>query len=435
MLPQAFSLFTGFSPPGTPGWRMPEPQIVPKLRPIEIVVIPDDTHGRALMLRDTEGVASGAVVLPIRLAPVIIRFDGKRSLHEVASEASRSIGQAVTLSLVRKLVRELDEALMLDTPRFRAKKREVVSAFTAARVRPAAHAGGAYHGDASELSRYIEIECVGKAPSRTPPGRIVALAAPHMDLWRAAAGYGHAYRALAEALDPAADTFVLLGTSHAPMRRPFAVCDKAFDTPLGALAPDGAFIAELEAASRFDVRADEYLHKQEHSLEFQAVFLKHLLGGRRARIVPILCGLGEAQERRRDPSRDAAAESFLSALYEACMRREGRVVVVAGADMAHIGPRFGDAKAPGERELSALEARDRASLKLFAEREPRGFFDHVAEDLSVRRVCGLGPLYTLLRALPGGVTGELLHYAQCVDPEEGSVVSHGSLGFYASEER
>jgi AmmeMemoRadiSam system protein B len=364
---------------------------------------------------------------------VIIRFDGKRSVQEVAHEASKAVGQTVTITLVRKLIKELDEALMLETPRFRAKKREVVSAFTAAPVRPAAHAGGAYHGDASELSRYIEIDCLGTAPPREPPGRIVALAAPHMGLWRAAAGYGHAYRALGEALDPQVDTFVLLGTSHAPMRRPFAVCEKSFDTPLGALPPDSALIAELAAASRFDVRADEYLHKQEHSLEFQAVFLKHLLGRRRARIVPVLCGLGDAQERRRDPSRDAAAESFVSALHDACRRREGKVVVVAGADMAHIGPRFGDAKAPGERELSALRARDMASLRLAVEQEPAGFFEHVAEDLSARRVCGLGPLYTLLRVLPEAVRGELLHYAQCVDPEEGSVVSHGSLGFYASK--
>jgi len=109
-----------------------------------------------------------------------------------------------------------------------------------------------------------------------------------MDLWRAAVGYGHAYRALAEALRPEVTTFVLLGTSHAPMNRPFAVCAKAFDTPLGALEPDHEAIDELAAASRFDLREDEYLHKGEHSLEFQAVFLRHALGQRAAgvRIVP-----------------------------------------------------------------------------------------------------------------------------------------------------
>jgi hypothetical protein len=37
----------------------------------------------------------------------------------------------------------------------------------------------------------------------------------------------------------------------------------------------------------------------------------------------------------------------------------------------------------------------------------------------------------MLRAMPGAPAGELLHYDQHVDPEEGSIVSHAALGFYA----
>jgi hypothetical protein len=36
----------------------------------------------------------------------------------------------------------------------------------------------------------------------------------------------------------------------------------------------------------------------------------------------------------------------------------------------------------------------------------------------------------MLRVLAQG-RGERLHYDQCVDPEEGSIVSHASLGYYA----
>jgi AmmeMemoRadiSam system protein B len=410
---------------------MPTRTVTPKLRPIEAIVIPDDTHGRALMLRDTEGIAESSVVIPAPLIPIAVRFDGTRSVHRIAEDASRATGRSVTAATVQRLAHELDEAYMLDTPRFRARKREVVRAFAEAQVRPAAHAGGAYHGDADDLVGYIEAECLSRSPRREASGRMVGLCAPHMDLWRAAAGYGHAYRALRDALPASADTFVVLGTSHAAMRRPYSVCAKTFETPLGSLPSDHEIIAELEAKSRFDARADEYLHKSEHSLEFQVVFLKHLLGDRPARIVPILCGLGEAQDKRRDPSLDAEAESFVRALADACRRREGRVVVVAGADMAHVGPRFGDPRPPGERQREALRERDLASLKLAAGLDARSFFAHVAEDLGARRVCGLGPIYTMLRVLPPRARGEILHYAQCVDPEEGSVVSHGSLGFYA----
>ncbi len=402
----------------------------PKLRAIEAVVVPDAVHGRALMLRDGEGVAPRAVVVPGPLVAIVARFDGTRTIEQIAADAARAGGRPIDVAAVEGLAEDLDRALFLDSPRFRARRREMEAAFAALAVRPASHAGGAYHGDAGELGRYIDRECLAKAAPRPSRGRMVGLCSPHMDLWRAAVGYGHAYRACADALPDEVDTFVLLGTCHAPMRSPFAICDKAFATPLGTLEPDGAALAELAAAARFDVREEQYLHKSEHSLEFQAVFLRHLLGARPARIVPVLCGLGDAQARQRDPARDADAESFVVALAELVERRGKRVMVVAGADLAHVGPRFGDARALDAGERAELEARDRGSLGRVLDGDAAGFFEHAVEDLATRRVCGVGPIYTLLRALPGGFRGEELHYAQCVDPDEGSIVSHASIGFY-----
>ena len=275
----------------------------PRLRPLETVFVQDRERGRMLVLRDTEGIAPGAVMVPAHLAAVVGRFDGAHTPAQIAAGAARALGRPVDAALVEQLAAELDAALLLDTPAYRARRREVVRAFSAAEVRPAAHAGGAYHGDPDKLTRFIQEECLARAPARPPRGAVVGLCAPHMDLWRAAAGYGHAYRALAEGLRAGVDTFVLLGTSHAPMRRPFAVCPKAFETPLGPLTPDTGALRLLSERSRFDLREDEYLHKGEHSLELQAVFLRHALGARAdgARIVPVLCGLGAAQAAQRDP--------------------------------------------------------------------------------------------------------------------------------------
>jgi MEMO1 family protein len=413
------------------------PLLHPKLRQVECIYVPERGGGRALMLRDTEGIAPSPVVLPTALAPILARFDGVRSVATIAAELTRATGRIVDASLVADLAAELDAAGMLDSVAFRARRRAVVDAFVAAEVRPAHHAGGAYPGEARALRRYIEDECLAQAPSRKAASAIVGLTAPHMDLWRAAAGYGHAYRALADALPDGVDTVILLGTSHALMRRPFAVCAKAFATPLGALEPDREAITALGKASRFDVRADEYLHKGEHSLEFQAVFLRHALEARyvgttapEPRIVPILCGLGDAQASGRDPALDADAESFLIALEELVESRRGRVLVVAGADLAHVGPRFGDAAPLDDRGRERLAKRDSESIALAVDRDASGFFTQVQADLDTRRVCGLGPIYTMLRVLPAA-KGARLHYAQHVDPEEGSIVSHASLAYYA----
>jgi hypothetical protein len=405
----------------------------PKLRAIECIAVNDPREGRVLVLRDTEGIAPGPVVVPGHLAAVLMHLDGTRSIEQIALLASRHAGQRVDASVVERLAAELDAAWFLDSPRFRARRSAAAKAFADASVRPAQHAGGAYHGDPVKLTRYIETDCLAAASAHPACGRMVALCAPHMDLWRAATGYGHAYRALADGLADSIDTFILLGTSHAPMRAPFAVCGKIFETPLGRLEPDRQAIAKLAADSRFDVHEDEYLHKTEHSLEFQAVFLRHLLGDRPARILPILCGLGQAQHRRQEPLDDREVGSFLSALSAILDERGTRAMVIAGADLAHVGPRFGDAVPLDENGREALRRRDYASIRLAVEGDAGGFFAQVAEDLDSRRVCGLGPLYTLLRVLPGWAHGEVLHYAQCIDPEEGSIVSHASLGFYAAE--
>ncbi|WP_438011425.1 AmmeMemoRadiSam system protein B [Sorangium sp. So ce321] len=415
----------------------------PKLRALDVVVIQDERHGRALMLRDTEGIAPSAIIVPAASSAVLARFDGRRSVDEIARDASRATGQHVDAAHVTQLADELERAWMLDSPRFHARRRTVVQSFDAAPIRMAAHAGGAYHGDRSRLADFIERQCLqaarpqggeARAASQGAPKRMVGLCAPHMDLWRAAVGYGYAYAALEQALAAPGlekvDTFVLLGTSHAAMRRPYAVCEKTFATPLGPLDPDREMIAELAAASRFDVREDQYLHKNEHSIEFQAVFVRHLLGDRAASIVPILCGLSECQARRRDPAQDDGAESFLKALGYALAKRRDRVLVIAGADLAHVGPRFGDPAPLDQRQRRALRDRDLASIERATSIDPSGFFADVAQDLGTRRVCGLGPIYTLLRALPPSSRGELLNYEQCVDPEEGSIVSHTSLGFY-----
>ena len=113
-------------------------------------------------------------------------------------------------------------------------------------------------------------------------------------------------------------------------------------------------------------------------------------------------------------------------------RRRGRVVIIAGADMAHVGPRFGDPRALAKKGRDELEKTDRASLACAVDVDPSAFWEDVSRDLDKRRVCGLAPIYALLRALPKRAHGELLYYDQNIDENDGSIVSHAGLGFFAS---
>jgi AmmeMemoRadiSam system protein B len=351
--------------------------------------------------------------------------------------ASHDVGEEVPVELVERLVDELDRGLFLEGPRYRDALARVQRAFADADVRAASHAGGAYHDDPRELRRYLDEKCLGAANGDArakTAGRLVGLVAPHIDPWRGAVNYGFAYGALRHALEAQdADTFFLLGTSHAPMRQPFALCRKSFATPLGDMPADLGAIDALADGARdagFDPYADQFNHKREHSLEFQAVFLRHLLGERPAQIVPILAGLGEHQARASDPSSDAGVMRFVEGLRALVESRNGRAIVVAGADLAHVGPRFGDA-APDAGQRRALDATDRESLARAVAPDAAAFWDHVARDLDSRRVCGLAPIWSLLRSLPGGAKGELIRYEQTVDKDDGSIVSHAAVGYFA----
>lgn len=414
------------------------------------------------MLRDTQGVTSSHAVLPMEVVPIVARFTGGSTCDAIAREASIELGERVSTELVVKLATELEDALFVDGPPYRRERARIEREFASSAVREASHAGGAYHDDPAELAEYIEVECLGtreasptsKRKPRSasgksttngttgnggPPntnakngrGRLVALVAPHIDPWRGARCYGAAYNALAADLPDDVDTFILLGTSHAPMREPFALCRKAFATPLGPMEADVDAIDAIATACDFDPYADQFNHKREHSLEFQAVFLRHLLGKRpnqKARIIPILAGLGEFQHTGDSPAGSRSVTRFYDALRKIVDRRNA--VVIAGADLAHVGPRFGDPRPLDEAERATLDATDRDSLARAERGDPEAFWEHVARDLETRRVCGLGPMYSLLRAIDRDARGEVRHYEQTIDPDEGSIVSHAAMGFY-----
>ncbi len=381
------------------------------------------------MLRDTQGVATSHVVLPMDLLPIIQRFTGSSTCEEIARETSKEVGGRVSVELVVQLAGELEQGLFVMGEPYKRARARIEREFASADVRHASHAGGAYHGDSRKLGAYIEKECFAKADTKSNGhGTLAGLVAPHIDPWRGARCYGEAYGVLGKAFPADANTFVLFGTSHAPMREPFALCRKAFDTPLGRLEADKDAIDAIAAACDFDPYADQFNHKREHSLEFQAVFLKHLLGNREARIIPILAGLGEQQSTGKSPHGARTVDRFFDAVRKVV--DDKRAIVIAGADLAHVGPRFGDEKAFDEGERLALDQTDHESLDHATRGDAEGFWRHVAGDLETRRVCGLAPIYALLRTITNGSRGHLRHYEQNVDPDEGSIVSHAAVGFY-----
>jgi AmmeMemoRadiSam system protein B len=379
---------------------------------------------RAIGLRDPAGFTDQVAVFPIPLLDLVSLFDGEHSVDEIRAILLRRHGQGPSLEDIQALAARLDAAGFLESAGFARRRRAIETGFKRSRVRPPAHAGSAYAREADTLA--AQIEGFFSAPNgpgsfETPPGAsdsppLRGLIAPHIDFHRGGPTYAWAYRELLERSD--ADCFVILGTCHAGMRDPFAVTLKPFDTPLGQVPVDRDFCLALERRARQDLRASEGAHRHEHSIEFQAVLLHWCLGRRRPfTIVPVLASwLHEAVVTRGDPEADRRVPRFLDALGETIEASSRRICVIAGVDLAHVGPRFGDPEPNTPESLARLEELDRGTLERVTRGDARGFYGRVAFDGDSRRICGLSPIYAFVRAL-GGTEGRLLRYGQWPDPE------------------
>lgn len=393
----------------------------PRLRALEAFPVEHEGQ-RCIALRDPTGFTDQVAVLPAPLLDLVSLFDGEHSVEEIRGVLERRHGEAPSVEQITAVIERFDAAGFLDSERFHERRRALEDAFRLSPVRPAVHAGGAYAGDAAALSVQIDAFFPGPGgpgvPARREPGAspLRALIAPHIDFHRGGPTYAWAYREVLQRSD--ADLYVILGTCHAGMPDPFAVTLKPYDTPLGAVPVDRDFHEALSRRAGQDLQASEPAHRAEHSIEFQAVMLQHVVGPRRPfTILPVLASyLHEAVWTRGDPEADARVPRFVDALRETMAASSRRVCLIAGVDLAHVGPRYGDTEPNTSESLALVERADRGMLDSVVAGDARGFFASVAFDRDARRICGLSPIYTLLRLLPEA-PGRLVRYTQWPDPD------------------
>src|SRR5205823_4549781 len=270
-------------------------------------------------------------------------LDGQRTLPQLATVLLLR-GASISEGQLRGFLTRLDQAGYLDGPRATHRLERRKADFRAGALRPAIHAGGAYADALQDLADmlaagYLHVDGPGSLPAARDPQALPlrAAIAPHVDLHRGAPTYSWAYRSLAEAAP--ADLYVVLGTCHTPVRGHFAATRKAYATPLGPVPADNRFLDALGKAWGQDLVAGEFSHSGEHSIEFQAVYLKSLglAGELAAPIVPILCdSLHSIVPYGKSPRSVGLVASFVDAL-ERVLREDGRrITLVAAVDLAHV---------------------------------------------------------------------------------------------------
>ena len=254
-------------------------------------------------------------------------------------------------------------------------------------IRHSTVAGAWYPGTKGSLARAVDgyLANVDQAPVA---GELLGLISPH-------AGYSYSGQTAAYAYHQLGgqqvDIVVLIGPSHRDWVGEYsASTEDAYETPLGLVPLDRAFIDEL--AGR--VMLGHIQHDREHSLELQLPFLQRQLGG--FRMVPLLM-------RSDDP---AAARSLGRALASVIREQaaEGkRVLLVASSDLHHIED-YQQVVRRDQEVVDAIAAYDLERLKsLF-----------LTLDCTV---CGRMPILTVMHAAHdlGANAAEILYHTNSGD--------------------
>lgn len=403
----------------------------------DLEIAPHEHAGKPIfLLSDSESEGDKTLALSPGGMAVASLLDGRRTSEEIAQAFSRETGTMVGAAEILALVKQLDAAGLLETEAAASSRNARLAEFRASPVRKAMFQGrGGYPAAPLELASFMggffrDAKGPGRplphAPSQPP---VAGLISPHIDLSRGGPAYAWAYSALADSPPP--DLIVALGVAHVSPNSPWVLTRKAYETPYGAMSVDEGLFREIQGALWYDPLDDEWVHRREHSLEFQALWLRYLWRDKTPPWTPILCSSFERFTGDKTPSSIPTVEEALRKIGELLARRAKtqRVLILAGVDLAHVGPRFGDDLKLSPELEKKIETEDRLSLEAAMSLDAEGFYRSAVKDGHWRKICGLSALYTALRWIKetskGSARGALLSYGQAPDPM-GGIVSFAS---------
>ena len=382
-----------------------------------------------LYLEDPISLSDAQILVPPPLVPLLGLCDGSREPAELRSEFERRTGATLDDEALKALIEALESALLLEGPRFESAVSNALAEYRAAPHRRPHHADLVYPSGQEEFRRMIAgfCEAAPAAAVGEAHGRLVGMLCPHIDFARGWRTYAQTWQAASAGLTDI-ERVVILGTDHRGGEASLTLTRQDYLTPLGTLATEVAVVDRIALAIGCDRAFSEELHhRSEHSVELASVWMHSFMERREPELVPVLCSQfpgidGGTGHPRDDPHLEAGLDVLASAVAER------PTLVIAAADLAHVGPAFGDPEAVGGFARHALENQDQESLAAFCSGDAAAFLALSVRDGNARRVCGLSPMYLALevlrRAFDAPVSGVAMGYDQRpADRDGGSFVS------------
>lgn len=409
-------------------------EIKPRLRQIDAISVEIEGEQK-YVVRDPEEISAEALIVPPVVLYLLTMFDGEHTIDSIGRVFALKSGQEIPPGVLEELVANLDQYHYLENDNYRARRAQVEAEFLAQPVRPARFAGKAYEDDPERLDEQIESFFTAPGGVRSDgaielPRAPLGLVSPHIDPHRGGPCASYALDVI-KSHEPA-DIYIIFGTAHQPTPLLYTLSLKPFATPYGTVEVDREFAEELEKRFGRDLRTGEFAHRGEHSIEFQVMYLHHALRNRRPfKILPILCGsFHQYLFDDQNPEDDPAVQEFVAAIRATAQALDRKTCYIAGADLSHVGRKFGDLLDLSEGLVSEVSREDLEMLSHIERGDRSDLFDHFRADGDARKICGLPPIYTMMACLGNEATGKLLKYDIALEPDTQSLVSFCSMAFF-----
>jgi AmmeMemoRadiSam system protein B len=400
---------------------------------------------------------SDRVVFTAPAAQVILpHMDGQKTVDQIV----QAVGRGLTRENVEGLVAQLDDAGLLFGPTFEAMLAKMRQDFDSSKVLPPASTAAMADALAEQ-----ELKASGNAESSEEEKMAVgarklreafdgwiaaalkdvpnpsldelpkAVVAPHIDYPRGWLNYAAVWGRLRVADRP--DRVVILGTNHFGESTGVCGCDKGYESPLGVSEVDTKLVEllrkNLGPENAEKLFANRYDHEREHSIELQIPWIQHCLGagdnGEFCKVFGVLIHDPTVNNGESYDGKGLGLAAFVDALKKTLNDLGGRTLIVASADLSHVGPAFGDPQTLAGESPEAQGMRnkvfqhDREMIQMIVDKKPDDLVAAMSWQQNPTRWCSVGNIVATLKvAEPENV--ELFNFAASMDEQGTTLVSN-----------
>jgi AmmeMemoRadiSam system protein B len=418
----------------------------PKLRPVR--GFPAKVGEQVLLgLADARQLSDRMVVTSPAVQFVLPLMNGERTVDEIVQE----VGRGLTKQVLETLIAQLDDAALLFGPKYEALLTKVREDYDASPILPPASTAqfadalvtqelGENASEAQKLElgptklREAIDQWIAQALQNVPNPSFdslpKAIIAPHIDYARGWINYASVWGRMRVVDRP--DRVIILGTNHFGLGTGVVGCDKGFESPFGPCKVDQFVVDSLGRLLGDKLYANRFDHEREHSIELQIPWIQHCLGkdeqGEYCKVYGALVHDPAVNNGESYDGEGVGLMPFVEALRETIAQAPGKTLVVASADLSHVGPMFGDQQTLAGEEGPSAEFRnkvlghDREMLELVHQNKPDELVSSMAWQQNPTRWCSIGNISAAMLAVkPESV--EMLNYAAAMDQQGAGMVS------------